>query len=69
MEMGKAYHCFCTPERLAEMRREQQARKQPPGYDRRCLRLSPEEVERNLAEGVPYTIRIKDARRRHDHLP
>jgi glutamyl-tRNA synthetase len=59
VEMGKAYHCFCTSERLAEMRREQQARKQPPGYDRLCLRLSPEEVERNLAEGVPHTIRFK----------
>ncbi|MBV9096722.1 MAG: glutamate--tRNA ligase, partial [Frankiaceae bacterium] len=34
---GRAYHCWCTPERLAEMRAEQQKAKQPTGYDRLCL--------------------------------
>jgi glutamyl-tRNA synthetase len=33
---GRAYHCWCTPERLAEMRTAQQKAKQPTGYDRRC---------------------------------
>jgi glutamyl-tRNA synthetase len=33
---GKAYHCWCTPERLAEMRTEQQKAKRPTGYDRLC---------------------------------
>lgn len=33
---GKAYHCWCTPARLAEMRTEQQKRKVPTGYDRLC---------------------------------
>jgi glutamyl-tRNA synthetase len=58
IDMGKAYRCFCTPERLDEMRREQAARKEPPRYDRTCLRLSPEEIERNLAEGKPYVVRM-----------
>ena len=48
--MGKAYRCFCTRERLEQMRREQEARKEPPRYDRLCLRLSQDEIERNLAE-------------------
>ncbi|MCU1623043.1 MAG: glutamyl-tRNA synthetase [Frankiales bacterium] len=34
---GHAYHCWCTPERLQEMREDQQRRKVPTGYDRLCL--------------------------------
>ena len=34
---GHAYHCWCSPERLAEMREQQRANKQPTGYDRLCL--------------------------------
>jgi glutamyl-tRNA synthetase len=40
---GKAYRCWCSPQRLEEMRREQQARKQPPKYDRLCLGKTEEE--------------------------
>jgi len=36
LEQGNAYHCWCTPERLAQMRADQQARKQATGYDRLC---------------------------------
>ncbi len=35
LENGYAYHCYCSPQRLEEMRRKQQERR-PPGYDRRC---------------------------------
>lgn len=58
VELGKAYRCFCTPERLREMREEQAARHEPPKYDRRCLRLSQEEIEANLAAGMPHAIRM-----------
>jgi glutamyl-tRNA synthetase len=34
---GRAYLCWCTPQRLAEMREQQQRAKQPTGYDRMCL--------------------------------
>ena len=34
---GHAYFCWCTPQRLAEMRDRQRAAKQPPGYDRLCV--------------------------------
>jgi glutamyl-tRNA synthetase len=36
VEQGNAYRCWCSPERLAEMRQEQQRNKQPTGYDRLC---------------------------------
>jgi glutamyl-tRNA synthetase len=37
LDAGNAYYCWCSPERLQEMRAEQTARKEPPGYDRLCL--------------------------------
>ena len=43
IETGRAYRCFCTPERLAQLRAEQRARKENPGYDKKCLSLSAEE--------------------------
>src|SRR6478609_2997304 len=43
LEQGKAYHCWCSPERLAQMREEQQRAKLPTGYDRLCLGLTREE--------------------------
>jgi glutamyl-tRNA synthetase len=59
LEKGHAYRCFCTRERLEQMRKEQEARKEPPRYDRHCLYLSREEVESNLAAGLPFTIRMR----------
>jgi glutamyl-tRNA synthetase len=43
LEAGHAYHCWCSPERLAEMRHQQQAKKLPTGYDRLCLGKTGEE--------------------------
>jgi glutamyl-tRNA synthetase len=37
LDLGHAYYCWCSPERLQEMRAEQTARKEPPGYDRLCV--------------------------------
>ena len=57
---GKAYYCFCTEERLEEMRASQIAAGQAVGsYDRHCRDLSAEEIEENLRNGVPYVIRQK----------
>ena len=55
VEMGGAYYCFCTKERLDALH-EQNAF---GGYDRHCRDLSKEEVERLLAAGTPYVIRQK----------
>jgi glutamyl-tRNA synthetase len=55
---GHAYRCFCTPERLARLRAEQEARKEPPRYDQCCRRLSSQEAERRASAGEPYVIRM-----------
>ena len=59
---GKAYPCFCTSERLQRVREEEQARGEPPGYDRHCRNLSAAEVEAKLVAGEPHVIRFKAPR-------
>lgn len=56
---GHAYPCFCTPQRLEEMRTAQSMRKEIPRYDRLCLRLSPEEIKAKMSAGEPYVLRMK----------
>lgn len=56
---GHSYRCFCSPERLEEMRQDQQTRKLAPRYDRRCRDLSGDEVAQRLAAGEPFVIRQK----------
>ena len=55
---GHAYRCYCTPERLDEMRKAQEAQRLPPRYDRRCRYLSEEERAANDAAGLKYVIRF-----------
>ena len=59
IEKGEAYYCFCTKERLESLRASDQTEdgKEIAKYDKHCLHLSQEEIEKNLAEGVPYVIR------------
>ncbi len=59
VESGHAYYCFCDKQRLDEMRTIQKASGQAPHYDGHCRNLSPEEVQKNLAEGKPFVIRQK----------
>ncbi len=59
LDKGEAYYCFCSEERLAEMRDQQQKRKEAPRYDGHCRNLSPAEVEAKIKEGWPYVIRQK----------
>jgi glutamyl-tRNA synthetase len=59
VEEGYAYPCYCSPQRLQEMRREQMRRKQPPRYDRRCRNLSDEERARLEGEGITPVVRFK----------
>jgi glutamyl-tRNA synthetase len=59
VEKGKAYHCFCTPERLAEVRERQFAVKERVAYDRHCRTLSKEEAELRKAGGEKSVIRMK----------
>ena len=59
VEKGFAYYCFCDAERLERIRKIQTMNKMPPGYDRECRRLSKEEQEDKLKQGMPYVIRLK----------
>jgi len=59
VEQGDAYYCYCSPQRLEEMRKEQSKRKQPPGYDRRCRNLGKEEIAKKEAEGITPVVRFK----------
>lgn len=58
VQHGHAYPCFCTPERLARLREEQTAARQPTRYDRRCRRLSPEERRARLDAGETPVVRL-----------
>ncbi len=55
---GHAYRCFCSQERLAELRAAQEARKEPPRYDRFCRYLSPAEQEKRARDGEPSVVRL-----------
>ncbi len=58
IDKGFAYYCFCTQERLDSLRATQKSLKQVPKYDQHCLHLSKEEIQKNLDQKVPYTIRL-----------
>jgi len=59
IEKDCAYYCFCSEETLEKMRQEQIAKKLAPKYDRRCLSLSKDEIQKRLAEKAPRVIRMK----------
>ena len=56
---GAAYLCFCSPERLAQMRQDQQKRKEPPHYDGLCRRLSPQEARGRADAGEAHVVRFR----------
>ena len=58
LDSGSAYRCYCSPERLSTMRKEQQRIKRSLGYDRRCRDLSAEERQTREAEGIPCVVRF-----------
>jgi len=59
IEEGNGYLCYCPPERLDEVRKAQQARKEPPRYDRHCRDLSPERRQTSEAQGITPVVRFK----------
>ena len=59
LEQGDAFYCFCSKERLDEVRREQQAAKQTTRYDGHCTNLDKTEVEARVAAGESHVIRMK----------
>jgi glutamyl-tRNA synthetase len=59
LDKGLAYYCFCSAERLEEVREKQRAEKIPPMYDKKCRDLKPEEVQRKIEAGEKFVIRMK----------
>lgn len=59
LDAGNAFKCFCTSERLEEMRVAQRAAKVPPRYDGLCLTYSSDETARREANGDPFVVRLK----------
>ncbi len=56
VKKGHAYYCFCTPERLAQMRKDQEAKHMPPMYDGHCRELRTQNSELRTKK---YVIRLK----------
>ena len=61
VETGHAYPCFCTPERLQELRKKQQESKEAAesGYDGHCRDIAPHEARARVAQNERHTIRLK----------
>lgn len=59
IDEGKAYYCYCTRERLDQLRKEQESARQSPGYDRHCRDLSGAEREELALENPKPVIRFK----------
>ena len=59
VESGHAYYCYCTPERLEQLREKQTKEKKDFGYDRHCRNLTPEEEQAYKDAGIKPVIRLK----------
>src|SRR5512139_2729823 len=59
IDEGKAYFCFCTPDRLEKMRQEQQKRGEQPRYDGTCRNLDPGTVKERIAAGEKHVVRFR----------
>jgi glutamyl-tRNA synthetase len=59
VEKGHAYYCFCSKERLDNLRAESEAKNQTFMYDRHCFHLSKDEIQEKLQKGEPCVIRQK----------
>ncbi len=59
IDKGHAFPCFCSSERLDELRKEQEISKSGSGYDGRCLHLSEDDVQAKVAAGESHVIRMK----------
>ncbi len=58
IQKKKAYYCFCTAERLEQLRESQQKEKLQTKYDKQCLHLSDGEIQTKLTAKTPYVIRL-----------
>lgn len=59
IDKGMAYKCFCTSDRLEEVRQKQETSKLPTGYDGHCRALTEKETQAELETGKPFVVRLK----------
>jgi glutamyl-tRNA synthetase len=59
LDAGLAYHCWCTPDELDEVRRQQERDHQPPRYNGRCLNLTDADRAAIEAEGRKPALRFR----------
>ncbi|HOD93565.1 MAG TPA: glutamate--tRNA ligase [Clostridia bacterium] len=57
IENKKAYYCFCSEKRLEDLRLEAEEKKIQFKYDRHCLNLSADEIQKRLDAKEPFVIR------------
>ncbi len=58
LERGKAYRCFCSAERLTEVRAQQRAEKKQQGYDRHCRGMDSAESASRAEAGESHVVRL-----------
>jgi len=58
IENGDGYHCFCSEERLKQVREKQVKNKQVTKYDRHCKSLTDSEVYERIRKGEKHVIRL-----------
>jgi glutamyl-tRNA synthetase len=58
LDAGRAYRCFCTSADLDQQRKDAESRGEAFKYDRRCARLPKDDIERRVADGMPFVIRF-----------
>ena len=73
LDKNKAYYCFCSPERIDEVRRQrEESHSSETGYDRLCRGIDPQEAAKRAASGESCTVRLKiplgETTRFRDHL-
>ncbi len=59
LESGHAFRCFCTAQRLQDLRAKQMEEKGTIGYDGHCMKLSAEEVSVKLSQGMEHVVRMR----------
>lgn len=59
LENGKAYRCFCSPEKLEKDREKATKEGRTPKYNKTCLNLSQKEIDDKLKKGQEFSIRLK----------
>ena len=59
IEQGNAYYCFCSAQRLAQIREQKQKLQELPLYDGTCRNLDPDEARRRVQNGEPHVVRFK----------